>query len=471
VALMGGSIDVESEPWRGSMFTFTARFGRRGADRAPMTARAPSLLLGLPVLIVDDNVTNRQILQEWLDAWNMEPTAVADAAAAAESLEQAVAWGRPFPLVLLDNCMPDTSELTLAAIIRGRPELAATRIILLTSGEHADDGARARALRIEARLLKPVPQSELYETIARVMDLPDGHRAAVAPAALPAPRASRPLRVLVAEDNEFNTRHIDRLLTRQGHSVRLAMDGSEALAILGIVPAEAVASGERRPSPTGASSAEGAEFDVLLLDLQMPELDGFLVARSIREREAVAGGHLPIIALTARSRREDRERCLTVGMDDYLSKPVQTTELLAAIDRVTGGGSHTASAVVESLLDPVVLLAASGDDAEILRVLCCDFTTYAPARLAEVRDAADAGDAPRLREAAHRLRGLISAFSTTAGTVAAGLENAAAEGRLGDTGELVDRLDAMTRDLIRHAEGMAIEDLRLLAKRQSARQA
>jgi response regulator RpfG family c-di-GMP phosphodiesterase len=221
-----------------------------------------------------------------------------------------------------------------------------------------------------------------------------------------------------------------------------------------------------------ASPAEAAEFDVLLLDLQMPELDGFLVARSIREREAAAGGHLPIIALTARSRREDREHCLRVGMDDYLSKPVRTTELLAAIDRVTGGGSDTASAAGgESLIDSVVLLAASGDDAEILRVLRSDFTTYAPVRLAEVRDATDAGDAPRLREAAHRLCGLISAFSTTAGTVAADLEDAAAQGRLEDTGDLVDRLDAMTRDLIRQAEGMAIDDLRQLGKRQGARPA
>ncbi|HEY2154162.1 MAG TPA: Hpt domain-containing protein, partial [Isosphaeraceae bacterium] len=144
----------------------------------------------------------------------------------------------------------------------------------------------------------------------------------------------------------------------------------------------------------------------------------------------------------------------------------------AAIDRVTAGGSDTASAAGgESLIDSVVLLAASGDDAEILRILRCDFTTYAPARLAEVRDATNAGDAPRLREAAHRLCGLISAFSTTAGTVAADLEDAAAQGRLEDTGDLVDRLDAMTRDLIRQAEGMAIDDLRQLGKRQGARRA
>ena len=226
-------------------------------------------------------------------------------------------------------------------------------------------------LRIEARLLKPVPQDELFETIARVMDRPGaGPRGARPPTccrrfeATPHP-GGRGQRVRTA-------RHIERLLVRQGHSVRLAKDGRETLAILGIMPAgtEAAGGGRPRPSPAAEIPAEAAQFDVLLLDLRMPELDGFLVALAIREREGTDGEHLPIIALTARSRREDREHCLRAGMDEYLSKPARTAELFAAIDRAIGGGPRVAPAEGGAyLLDPVVLLGACGDDAEGLRAL------------------------------------------------------------------------------------------------------
>jgi CheY-like chemotaxis protein len=202
-------------------------------------------------------------------------------------------------------------------------------------------------------------------------------------AAAPVP-AARPLRILLAEDNEFNTRHLERLLVRQGHCVRLANNGRQALAL-----------------------AEEAAFDLLLLDIHMPELDGFQVVRVIREGERVAGEHLPVIALTARSRKEDREKCLAAGMDDFLSKPVRAAELFAAIDRAVSARRVSRPIPTDaedrtSLLDPGVLLATCGGDAEGLRELCQDFQTYAPSRLAEVSDALRDQDAPRLREAAHK---------------------------------------------------------------------
>jgi CheY-like chemotaxis protein/HPt (histidine-containing phosphotransfer) domain-containing protein len=269
----------------------------------------------------------------------------------------------------------------------------------------------------------------------------EGHTQPVqGPALTPVPSPT-PLCILLAEDNEFNTRHLERLLVRQGHWLRLANNGRQALAL-----------------------AEEAAFDLLLLDIHMPELDGFQVARAIREREQVAGEHLPIIALTARSRKEDREHCLAAGMDDFLSKPVQAAELFAAIDRVVSARRVSQSVPTDpedrtSLLDPGVLLAACGGDAEGLRELCQDFQTYAPSRLAEVSDALRDQDAPRLREAAHKLYGLLSAFSALAGNVASDLEDRAACGQLEEARPLVGQLETMTRELICQVNSLSLATL------------
>ena len=375
VALMGGKITLESEPGRGSTFAFTARFGRRPATAGAIADRPRDLLRNLPVLIVDDNATNRHILEEWLRQWQMEPQAVGDGASAMDALWHGIALGRPFGLVLLDACMPGTSGLTLAAMIRERAELSATRLILLTSGDLPADRARCRDLHIDAHLLKPIPQDELLDTIYRVMSRADGETPALRKQVPASDPDVTPLRILVAEDNEFNARHLERLLVRRGHSVWLANNGRQALAELGIVaPAsgdrhrEPEAGGEMPPSsPTSDACPLTPDFDVLLLDLHMPELDGFQVVRAIRDRERQVGGHLPVIALTARSRKEDRERCLAAGMDEYISKPVRAAELAAAIDRVvaTDGNRRAArpdAGVGTSLLDPVVLLATCGDD-------------------------------------------------------------------------------------------------------------
>jgi hypothetical protein len=203
----------------------------------------------------------------------------------------------------------------------------------------------------------------------------------------------------------------------------------------------------------------------MLLDLHMPELDGFEVIRAIREREQAAGGHLPVIALTARSRKEDREHCLAAGMDDYLAKPLRATELFAAIERAVSAHrvpQPTKPAVGNGtgLLDPAVLLAACGDDAEALLARCQDLRAYLPGRLAEVDDAVRSGDAPRLREAAHKLCGLLSVFSTSAAAVATNLEERAAGGRLEEARPLVGRLKELAAGLVREVDGMSLENLR-----------
>jgi CheY-like chemotaxis protein len=240
----------------------------------------------------------------------------------------------------------------------------------------------------------------------------------------------------VAEDNEFNAQLLEQLLVRHGHRVRLAGNGREALGLVG----------------------EGA-FDLLLLDVHMPELDGFQVARTVRERERTTGGHLPVIALTARSRKEDRERCLAAGMDDFLAKPIQAADLWAAMDRVVGA-RLAPDRPGPGLLDPRVLLAACGGDGAILGKICQAFRTRLPDHLKAVQEALRDRDAPRLREAAHKLAGMVAAFSTVAGGVASDLEDHAARGQLEEARPLVARLETMAEELMRLVGGLSLDALR-----------
>jgi two-component system sensor histidine kinase/response regulator len=442
VTLMGGTITVDSAPGRGSTFAFTARFGRQSHPPEPVPAPPSVSLYDLPVLVVDDNVTNRHILAEWLRGWQMDPTAVGDGMAAMDALWHRTANGRPYALVLLDARMPDADGLAVAAMIRERAELAATRIILLTSGERPGDPARVRELRFDAQLLKPVQQDELLETIYRVMNRTQGNAPSLA---WPTPRqqagkaplpAGTPLHVLVAEDNELSAQVVEQSLVRQGHRVRLASNGREVLAL-----------------------SEQGDFDLLLLDVHMPELDGFQVVRAIRERELTAGGHLPIIALTARSGKEDRDRCLTAGMDDFQTKPIRPADLLAAIDRVLRTHSSRQFRRRE-LLDPPVLLAACGGDSALLRKMCQTLAARIPEHLAALRDALRNQDAPRLREAAHKCCGMLSEFSAAAGDLAGSLEDLAAGTQLEKAIPILEQLETLAQKVVKQLEGITVEALR-----------
>ena len=441
VALMGGSIAVESQVGRGSTFSFTARFGRQRGESS-VGADAPRVLLrDLRVLVVDDNAANRQIIEQWLREWQMEPTSVGDGMAAMDALWHGVAVGRPHALLLLDARMPDTDGLTLAATIRERAELAGSRIILLTSGDRPGDLARFRQLRVDGHLLKPVQQDELLEAIYSIMGRNGGEGTvparldASADSAPPALTNGPPLRILVAEDSEFNAQLMEKLLTKRGHMVRVVGNGREALAL-----------------------AKAADFDLLLLDVHMPELDGFQVIRSIREQERSTGSHLPVIALTARSRKEDRALCLSAGMDEFLAKPIQAGDVWLAIERVVGTRAR-ADRPATRLVNPRVLLAACGGDAVILKSICDTLRARLPNHLAALEDALVAQDAPRLREAAHKLSGMVAAFSTVAGAVASEIEDHAAHGQLERAATLMQQLNTMARELPELVSQVSIESL------------
>jgi two-component system sensor histidine kinase/response regulator len=440
-ALMGGKIDVDSEPGRGSTFSFTARFGRSSKRQAAVAGESSDLLDNLRVLIVDDNATNRQILEEWLRSWRMRPMAVNDGRAALDALRQAVAAGTPYSLVLLDGRMPDGDGLTVARQIREHVDISRTRIILLPSEDSGINSAHSKEMGINAYLLKPVQQSELLETISQIMGrtTPDAAMAKAAAStpqvrAFPVPASG--LHILVAEDNEFNVILLAQLFDQRGHSARIASDGREAVVL-----------------------ATGGTFDLLLLDIHMPEMDGFAVAQAIREQERGSGKHLPIIAFTARTGKADRERCLAAGMDDFLSKPVQAEALWEVIGRVVA--AHAPADNHDSgLLDPRTLLGSCGGEQAILERICRTFQTSVPDQMARVRSAMNDNDAPRLREAAHLLRGTLSAFSTIGGTAASILEDEAANGRIDGCGPLVKRLESICSELIEQTRGLSIGELR-----------
>jgi PAS domain S-box-containing protein len=461
VGLMGGRITVASEPGRGSTFRFTVRLHQPVLQPDRAVVRAPAELHALPVLIVDDNATSRRTLEEWLRGWRMEPTAVGDDSAALGALRHAAATGRPFALVVLDSRLPRTAALAFAAHLHQTPDLVPCPIVLLTVEGQARELKRFQEEGIAACVMKPVQEEELLDAVCRVRSLPSavvpaggwpgegkrgpspypqGDSPLFPPPATPA--SGRRLHVLLAEDNPYNQAVMEDLLPPRGHTLQVAGDGRAALTAL-----------------------EQNHFDLMLLDIHMPELDGFQVVAVQRQREKGTGRHLPVIALTARSAEGERERCLRAGMDDYLSKPVRAAELFAAIDRVVSGAAVLAPAasvteVSNSLLDPAALLAACDGDAELLRKMCRHFQTFVPGRVAEVNEALRDRDSARLRQAAHKLGGMVSSFSAPAAEAVALLGRLGGEGKMEEATQTYSRLTEIVGTLLSLLDTLSVEQLR-----------
>jgi PAS domain S-box-containing protein len=384
VSLMGGSIDVDSRPGRGSTFWFTVRLERQGeaAPVPPPSAR----LAGRRALVVDDNATNRQILRHQLGYWGLRVTAVESGPRGLALLQQAGAGGTGYDIAILDMKMPEMDGLALARAIKQDQALASVRLVLLTSFGQRGHGAEAAKIGIAAYLTKPVDEADLYDCLVEVLDEARAGRGPhlVTRHSLREQRLPIAAHVLVAEDNEVNQKVAVKILEKLGYRVELAENGKEALA----------ACARRR-------------YDAVLMDGQMPGMDGYEATRRIRERETRGGRRLPIIAMTASAMKGDREKCLESGMDDYVAKPVTPENLEAALRKWVGAASAPAEraaaepAVEGALLDETVVqsLMSVDDDGTLMDEIVATFLRIAPARLAAIKKAARGNPAMLEREA------------------------------------------------------------------------
>ena len=390
VELMGGRLWLESEPGKGSRFHFVARFDLFEGETAP----APSFdLRSLRVLVVDDNATNRAILTEILESWQMSATAADSANAALAMLHQAAQRGQPFQLVLTDAAMPDVDGFSLAEQITSAYRGGTPKVVLLTSaGAPVLRGRRAKLFA--ATLVKPVKQSDLLDAIVTVFAgaTPSRREREKEP-----PRRTsdaRPaLRVLVAEDNATNQKLLSAMLDLHGHTVTVVGNGKHAV--------------ER---------ATAEPFDVALMDVQMPEMSGLEATAAIRKQEEGTGRHLPIVALTARAMAGDREQCLAAGMDAYVAKPVRAAELFSAIDAVLAGtpsspGPTPSPDTPGNSLNVSALLSGFGGRADLVIEVIDVFVADTPAMVARLRRAASESDAGEIAAAAHAIKGSAGLFS------------------------------------------------------------
>jgi len=423
VQAMGGRIWVESIVGQGSIFHFTARFGvsAAGGPREPLE-KVP--LKDMPVLVVDNNLTTRRILGSLLASWGMKPTLAENGMGALRTLAQASAANQPFPLVVTDANMPEMDGFQLAEKIRKNPQLSGTTIMMLTSAGQRGDAARCRELGLAGYLTKPVGQAELLDAVLRVA----GSKGSTEKPALVTRHSvrgeRRPLRILLAEDNVVNQKLASHLLEKDGHNVVTAGNGREALERL-----------------------ENESFDLVLMDIQMPEIDGFEATARIRKKEETTGTHLPIVAMTARAMEGDRERCLAAGMDGYVAKPIRAKDLIDTIESL--GQSPAAAKVVtrakrqeQEPIDTASALARVGGNVELLKELVALFLKDLPALLTNLREAVVAGDAKAIERAAHKLKGSVGNFSAhPAFGAALKLEILGRDGRLSEAERVYAELE------------------------------
>ncbi|MDR3708790.1 MAG: response regulator [Capsulimonadaceae bacterium] len=436
VHLMGGDIWVSSELGKGSVFHFTIAC-KVGALTEEVNSSSPTVnLRGLAVLVVDDNDTNRHILQEMLSSWGMRPHLVAQAKDALQAMNRAVELGEPFAVVLLDSMMPDTDGFALVEQIKEHPELTSVTMMMLSSSDRFGDAARCRQLGISSYLTKPIKQSALFDAIVSAVMTSVWNQRSVS---LEIPKtnteSSRPLKLLLAEDNAVNQRLAARILEKRGHEVVVANNGLEAV-----------------------EWVSKDHFDLVLMDVQMPEMDGLEATAAIRNIEKESGVHIPIVALTAHAMKGDRERCLNAGMDFYVSKPIQPQELIEVIDSLTQSYSETTTETTDAapgdqVFDVNAALNRVEGDHELILELIELFFEQSPALMAEIQTAIEKNDTNQLYKSAHSLKGSAANFSATAAYEAAlRLEMI---GRGGDMAEADEAFTRLEREILTLTSALA----------------
>jgi len=446
IEMMGGNIWVESEFGAGSHFHFTAKFGV-GAERGSGKHKVAnaSVLDGVKVLIVDDNSTNRRILEGLVKQWGMNSTAVPDARAALVELSAAQEIKKPYRLMLTDMNMPEVDGFTLVEQVAERPAISTTTIMMLSSTGQAGDAARCESLGIAAYILKPVRQSELREAITRVLQSRDQSQSIplITQETLHQNQhTGRSLNIMLAEDNLVNQKVAVRMLENRGHRVTVVGNGKEALIAMA-----------RRT------------YDLVLMDVQMPEMDGLEATRQLRDRELKQGlmSRQTVVAMTALVMEGDRERCLAAGMDGYLSKPIRQQELDQVLNSFATGSPASAPmrkqpAAPQLSVNTSELLERVDGDRELIAELLDLIRHDYPGQIEAMRRAIACNNGEALEQLAHAMKGALGNLAAITGAEIVGeLERIGRAGHTADAAKRLTELEAELGRVVRQLEGMCME--------------